>query len=47
MNLEPFKYIHPCGDSTIIMTHMYDINKHISLEIVRKILIKNFFIFLT
>lgn len=45
MDLKPFQYISPCGDNTIVMTHMYDIKKNISLNAVKKVLIKNCLLF--
>ncbi|QCI25981.1 lipoyl(octanoyl) transferase LipB [Buchnera aphidicola (Sarucallis kahawaluokalani)] len=41
MDLRPFKYIDPCGDKNIIMTHMYNIKKNISFHNVKNVLIKN------
>lgn len=46
MNLKPFTYIKPCGMKNIKMTQMSDIKNNITLNIVRKILIKNCLFFL-
>lgn len=40
MDLTPFSYIHPCGDSNIKMTQIKDFNVYIQLKDVRIILIK-------
>ncbi|WP_343128356.1 lipoyl(octanoyl) transferase LipB [Buchnera aphidicola (Takecallis taiwana)] len=45
MDLTPFQYIHPCGDSTIIMTQICQIKHNISMNEVKNILIKNFYSF--
>ncbi|WP_343182690.1 lipoyl(octanoyl) transferase LipB [Buchnera aphidicola] len=45
MDLKPFTYIHPCGDSTIQMTQMYNVNKFISLHQVCEVLLKKILFF--
>lgn len=40
MDLTPFNYIHPCGDSSIKMTQIKDFHYHIKIESVKMLLIQ-------
>ncbi|WP_075431884.1 lipoyl(octanoyl) transferase LipB [Buchnera aphidicola] len=42
MDLTPFKYINPCGRKDIIMTQVCHHNKHVTINIVKEVLIKIF-----
>ncbi|CAL4320670.1 lipoyl(octanoyl) transferase LipB [Buchnera aphidicola] len=45
INLKPFTYIHPCGDSNIIMTKMDIYNKNATICTVYKVLIEQIELF--